>query len=35
MRRGAESVTVPVHGVHDLKPGTLASIGRQAGVKLK
>ncbi|MFH0344124.1 MAG: hypothetical protein ACHBNF_18835 [Chromatiales bacterium] len=26
---------MPVHGRHDLKPGTLASIERQSGVKLK
>lgn len=27
--------SVPVHGTKDLKPGTLASIQRQTGVKLK
>jgi predicted RNA binding protein YcfA (HicA-like mRNA interferase family) len=27
--------TVPVHGKQDLKPGTLSSIQRQTGVKLK
>ncbi|MBI1778364.1 MAG: type II toxin-antitoxin system HicA family toxin [Proteobacteria bacterium] len=28
-------VTVPVHGSRDLKSGTLASIERQAGMKLR
>ena len=28
-------VPVPVHGAKDLKPGTLASIQRQSGVKMK
>jgi predicted RNA binding protein YcfA (HicA-like mRNA interferase family) len=28
-------VTLPMHGAKDLKPGTLASIERQAGVKLR
>jgi predicted RNA binding protein YcfA (HicA-like mRNA interferase family) len=32
---GARIVPVPVHGHRDLKPGTLASIERQAGIKLK
>jgi predicted RNA binding protein YcfA (HicA-like mRNA interferase family) len=27
--------TVPLHGTHDLKPGTLAGIQRQTGVTLK
>jgi predicted RNA binding protein YcfA (HicA-like mRNA interferase family) len=27
-------VTLPMHGAKDIKPGTLASIGRQAGLKL-
>lgn len=27
--------SVPVHGTKDLKPGTLAGIQRQTGVKLK
>ncbi|HPB76117.1 MAG TPA: type II toxin-antitoxin system HicA family toxin [Chromatiaceae bacterium] len=27
--------TVPVHGKQDLKPGTMSSIQRQTGVKLK
>jgi predicted RNA binding protein YcfA (HicA-like mRNA interferase family) len=29
------AVPVPVHGSKDLKPGTLAAIQRQSGVKLK
>ena len=28
-------VTLPMHGSKDIKPGTLASIGRQAGLTLK
>ena len=28
-------VTVPVHGTHDLKPGTLRSIIRQAGLTVE
>jgi predicted RNA binding protein YcfA (HicA-like mRNA interferase family) len=28
-------VTLPMHGAKDIKPGTLASIERQAGVKLR
>jgi predicted RNA binding protein YcfA (HicA-like mRNA interferase family) len=28
-------VTVPRHGATDIKPGTLASIERQAGLKLR
>ncbi|MFA7240515.1 MAG: type II toxin-antitoxin system HicA family toxin [Sulfuricellaceae bacterium] len=28
-------VTVPMHGAKDIKPGTLASIQRQSGVKMK
>lgn len=28
-------VTVPMHGTKDIKPGTLASIQRQSGVKMK
>lgn len=35
LARGAVKVSVPVHGRRDLKPGTLASIERQSGVKLK
>lgn len=31
---GTRRVTVPVHGTQDLKPGTLKSIEKQAGVKL-
>jgi predicted RNA binding protein YcfA (HicA-like mRNA interferase family) len=29
------TVTVPIHGAKDIKPGTLASIERQAGLKLR
>lgn len=32
---GERKVTVPVHGAADLKPGTLSSIEKQSGVKLK
>jgi predicted RNA binding protein YcfA (HicA-like mRNA interferase family) len=32
---GTVKVSVPMHGAKDLKPGTLASIERQSGVKLK
>ncbi len=35
MGKGAERTTVPVHGTRDVKAGTLASIERQTGVKLK
>ncbi len=28
-------VTLPMHGARDIKPGTLASIERQAGLKLR
>jgi predicted RNA binding protein YcfA (HicA-like mRNA interferase family) len=28
-------VTLPMHGSRDIKPGTLASIERQAGLKLR
>ncbi len=28
-------VTLPMHGAKDIKPGTLASIERQAGLKLR
>ncbi|MDR3324045.1 MAG: type II toxin-antitoxin system HicA family toxin [Zoogloeaceae bacterium] len=35
MTKGTQSVPVPVHGTHDLPPGTLSSIARQTGVKLK
>ncbi len=33
--KGSLRTTVPVHGRKDVKPGTLASIERQTGVKLK
>ena len=32
---GAMRTTVPVHGKADVKPGTLASIERQTGLKLR
>ena len=32
---GSLKVSVPLHGTKDLKPGTLASIERQSGVKLR
>ncbi|GHU24169.1 hypothetical protein AGMMS50243_26880 [Betaproteobacteria bacterium] len=35
MTNGTNSISVPVHGSHDLKPGTLASIARQSGVNLR
>ncbi|MCK7578727.1 MAG: type II toxin-antitoxin system HicA family toxin [Chromatiales bacterium] len=35
MGKGTARTTVPVHGKTDVKPGTLASIERQTGVKLK
>ncbi len=33
--KGGQRTSVPVHGTKDLKPGTLAGIQRQTGVKLK
>ena len=33
--KGDGRTTVPVHGTRDVKSGTLASIERQTGVKLK
>lgn len=35
LAKGGVKVSVPVHGRRDLKPGTLANIERQSGVKLK
>jgi predicted RNA binding protein YcfA (HicA-like mRNA interferase family) len=35
MTRDGKSVPVPVHGNHDLSPGTLAAIARQSGVPIK
>ncbi len=35
MGNGATKVTVPVHGSTDLKLGTLKSIEKQSGVKLR
>jgi predicted RNA binding protein YcfA (HicA-like mRNA interferase family) len=35
MDKDSISVSVPVHGNKDVKPGTLASIERQTGIKLK
>ncbi len=32
---GSHKVTVPVHGTTDVKVGTLKSIEKQSGVKLK
>lgn len=34
LTNGTRRVTVPVHGAQDLKPGTLKSIEKQAGVVL-
>jgi len=33
--KGGARATVPVHGNRDVKPGTLAAIERQTGLKLK
>jgi len=33
--KGSIKVSVPLHGAHDVKPGTLGAIERQSGVKLK
>jgi predicted RNA binding protein YcfA (HicA-like mRNA interferase family) len=33
--KGNQSVSVPVRGKRDLKPGLIAGIARQTGVKLK
>ncbi len=35
MGKDAARTTIPLHGAHDVKPGTLASIERQTGLKLK
>ncbi|MDA8095296.1 MAG: type II toxin-antitoxin system HicA family toxin [Betaproteobacteria bacterium] len=35
MGNGSGRTSIPVHGKRDLKPGTLASIERQTGVKLR
>jgi len=35
MSRDGVKVPVPVHGARDIQPGTLASIARITGVKLK
>lgn len=35
MHKDGISVSVPVHGSKDLKIGTVLSIGKQTGVKLK
>ena len=35
LSNGERKVTVPVHGATDVKMGTLKSIEKQAGVKLK
>jgi len=33
--KGSLRTTVPLHGSRDLKPGTLASIERQTGIKFR
>jgi predicted RNA binding protein YcfA (HicA-like mRNA interferase family) len=33
--KDGKRTTAPLHGTQDLKPGTLAGIQRQSGVKLK
>jgi mRNA interferase HicA len=33
--KGNARATVPLHGTQDVKPGTLASIERQSGIKFK
>ena len=35
MVKDGHAVTVPVHGKRDLKPGLIAGIAQQSGVKLK
>jgi len=35
LSNGQRKVTVPVHGASDMKIGTLKSIEKQSGVKLK
>ena len=35
MGKDGRRTSVPVHGTKDLKPGTLAGIQRQTGVRLK
>ncbi len=35
MGHGAKRTTIPLHGHQDVKAGTLASIERQTGIKLK
>ncbi len=35
LSNGQRKVTVPVHGASDVKVGTLKSIEKQSGVKLK
>lgn len=35
MGKGTKRASIPMHGKRDIKPGTLASIERQAGIKLK
>lgn len=34
-KNGKPPIIVPVHGKKDLKPGTLSSIERNAGIKIK
>jgi predicted RNA binding protein YcfA (HicA-like mRNA interferase family) len=33
MRKGSTSISVPVHGNGDMKPGILDSLKKQAGLK--
>ena len=35
MGKGTARTTVPLHGKRDIKSGTLASIERQTGIKLR
>lgn len=35
MQKDGKTVPVPVHGTEDLKPGLLAALAKQTGVKLK
>lgn len=35
MGKGPIRTTIPLHGSRDIKPGTLAAIERQTGIKLR
>jgi predicted RNA binding protein YcfA (HicA-like mRNA interferase family) len=35
MQKNGKTVPVPVHGTEDIKPGLLAALEKQTGVKLK